>query len=93
MAIENHISTAYDKDLRQIEDLIVAMGGLVEQQIEVAANVLISRDLEMAEKLRADDKRVDELGRDRPVGCASHRFASAKGAGFACGSGGAQSRC
>ena len=61
MAIENHISTAYDKDLRQIEDLIVAMGGLVEQQIEVAANVLISRDLEMAEKLRADDKQVDEL--------------------------------
>jgi len=61
MSTESHISTAFDKDLRQIEDLVVAMGGLVEQQIDDAAAVLISRDLELADKLKADDKKVDEI--------------------------------
>ena len=60
-ATEAHISTAFDKDLRQIEDLVVTMGGLVEQQIEDAAEIMATRDLELADKLRAEDKRVDAI--------------------------------
>ena len=59
--LEPHIATIFDKDLREIEDLVVTMGGLVEQQIEDAAAVLESRDLELAEKLRNADKAVDEI--------------------------------
>ncbi|MEL6947797.1 MAG: phosphate signaling complex protein PhoU [Pseudomonadota bacterium] len=58
---EDHISSAFDADLRQIENLVVTMGGLVEQQIEDAAAVIVSRDLERAEALIAADKRLDEV--------------------------------
>jgi len=58
---EAHISSAYDKDLRQIEDLVVKMGGLVEQHIVDAATLMTTRDLELADKLKAADKQVDAL--------------------------------
>lgn len=56
-----HISTAFASDLRKIENLVVTMGGLVEQQIEHAAEVIVSRDLELADKLIASDAEVDAL--------------------------------
>ncbi|MDD9910728.1 MAG: phosphate signaling complex protein PhoU [Ahrensia sp.] len=56
-----HIVSAFDKDLRQIENLVVTMGGLVEQQLEQAAEVIISRDLELADQLIASDDEVDKL--------------------------------
>ncbi|MFD0916097.1 phosphate signaling complex protein PhoU [Pseudahrensia aquimaris] len=58
---EAHISTAFDKDLRQIEDLVVMMGGLVEKQIEDAVEVMTTRDLELADALKASDKEVDRI--------------------------------
>lgn len=58
---EKHIASAFDKDLLQIENLVVAMGGLVEQQMEQAAAVIVSRDLDLARKLIASDKQVDAL--------------------------------
>lgn len=56
-----HISSAFEKDLRDIENKVVTMGGLVEQQLEEAAELIVSRDLEVAEKLIASDKAVDEI--------------------------------
>jgi len=56
-----HIMTAFDKDLRQIENLVVTMGGLVEQQLEQAAEVIVNRDLELADKLIESDEEVDRL--------------------------------
>lgn len=61
---EPHISSAFDKDLREIEELVVTMGGLVEKQLEDAAEVLVSRDLELAERLRKADAAVDALEQD-----------------------------
>ncbi len=58
---EAHIASIFDKDLRQIEDLVVTMGGLVEQQIENAAELIVSRDLELAQRLIASDKEVDAI--------------------------------
>jgi len=58
---DDHISTAFDNDLRQIENLVVTMGGLVEEQIEQAAHVIVTRDQEKAAELIASDKRVDEI--------------------------------
>ncbi len=56
-----HISTAFDNDLRQIEKLVVTMGGLVEHQLEQAAQVIVNRDLELADELIKSDEEVDQL--------------------------------
>ncbi len=59
--LNRHIASAFDKDLALIEDKVVTMGGLVEQQIEDAAELIVSRDQDVAAKLLADDKAVDDL--------------------------------
>ena len=58
---KTHIVKSFDDDLAQIESLILEMGGLVETQILEAAQALINRDLELAKKVRSDDKVVDQL--------------------------------
>lgn len=58
---EQHIHSAYDRDLEALQAMIVKMGGLVESGILQVGDALIHRDVEAAEKIRAADKRVDEL--------------------------------
>ena len=59
--MNEHISSAYDRDLEGITTLIMKMGGLVEEAILLAANSLAERDVEMAEKVRKSDKAIDDL--------------------------------
>jgi phosphate transport system protein len=59
--MDNHISSAYDRDLEEIQALVMRMGGLVEQSILSAAEALVNRDLELAEAIRAGDKAIDAL--------------------------------
>ena len=59
--MNDHISSAYDRDLEHIVTLIMKMGGLVEEAILNAASSLETRDLEMAEAARAADKIIDAL--------------------------------
>ncbi|MFT6073278.1 MAG: phosphate transport system protein [Yoonia sp.] len=59
--MNEHISSAYDRDLQRITTLIMKMGGLVEEAILKAAKSLADRDLEMAEEVRAGDKAIDAL--------------------------------
>ncbi len=56
-----HIASAYDRDLEQILALMMKMGGLVEAAIIDGAQSLETRDLELAEKVRAADKKIDAL--------------------------------
>lgn len=56
-----HIVKSFDQELTQIENLILEMGGLVEVQIFEAVTALGNRDIELAQKVRNDDKAVDEL--------------------------------
>jgi len=58
---QGHIARAFDRDLEGIQALIMKMGGLVEEQIISAARSLEDRDEELAEKVRARDKLVDDL--------------------------------
>ncbi|MCF7700599.1 phosphate signaling complex protein PhoU [Loktanella sp. M215] len=58
---EQHISSAYDRDLDAITTLILKMGGLVEDAILQAAESLANRDVELAEKVRKGDKVIDAL--------------------------------
>lgn len=56
-----HIVKSFDQELKQIENLILEMGGLVEIQITESVIALGNRDIELAKKVRADDKMVDAL--------------------------------
>ncbi|WP_273508650.1 phosphate signaling complex protein PhoU [Planktotalea frisia] len=56
-----HISSAFDRDLEAIQAQIMKMGGMVEAAILDAAKSLETRDLELAEQVRAGDKAIDKL--------------------------------
>jgi len=59
--MNEHISSAYDRDLEGLITLIMRMGGMVEAAILDAALSLEKRDLEMAKKVREGDKQIDAL--------------------------------
>ena len=61
--MNEHISSAYDRDLEAITALIMKMGGHVEDAILKAVQSLVDRDLELAETVRAGDKIIDGLER------------------------------
>lgn len=56
-----HILTAFDKDLEQVQALMLRMGGLVETALRDAIAALESGDLELAEKVKIGDRVVDDL--------------------------------
>ena len=58
---DGHIASAFDRDLEAIQAQIMKMGGLVEQAINHAAQSLDTRDEELAEQVRAEDKAIDAL--------------------------------
>ncbi|MDQ2088616.1 phosphate signaling complex protein PhoU [Marimonas arenosa] len=57
----HHIASAFDRDLEEVQAEIMKMGGLVENAILAAADSLEARDEEMAEKVRENDRAIDEL--------------------------------
>jgi phosphate transport system protein len=59
--MQQHISSAYDRDLEGIQAQIMKMGGLVEQAILDAAVSLETRDEELSEKVRKGDAAIDAL--------------------------------
>ncbi|WP_299922285.1 phosphate signaling complex protein PhoU [uncultured Pelagimonas sp.] len=59
--LNNHIVSAFDRELEGIQAQIMKMGGLVEASIMEAAASLETRDIELAEKVRAGDKVIDDL--------------------------------
>ncbi len=61
MMQDQHIASAFDRDLEGIQAQIMKMGGLVEGAIRESALSLDTRDEELAEKVRAADKAIDAL--------------------------------
>ena len=58
---DQHIASAFDRDLEAIQAQIMKMGGLVENAILEAAISLETRDEERAEAVRQSDKASDAL--------------------------------
>lgn len=58
---DQHISSAFDRDLEAIQARILKMGGMVEAAIVNAARSLETRDEELAEQVRKEDKAIDAL--------------------------------
>lgn len=59
--IDQHIASAFDRDLEAIQALLIKMGGLVEEAILLGAQSLETRDTELADKVREGDKTIDAL--------------------------------
>ncbi|TDT77838.1 PhoU-like phosphate uptake regulator [Litoreibacter halocynthiae] len=61
MMDQEHIASAFDRDLEGVQALIMQMGGLVETAISDAARALEMRDTELADQVRRNDKLIDAL--------------------------------
>ncbi|WP_323779326.1 phosphate signaling complex protein PhoU [Leisingera sp.] len=59
--VEQHIASAFDRDLEAIQARIMKMGGLVESAIREAAQALETRDEELALTVRQGDMAIDGL--------------------------------
>ncbi len=59
--IGQHISRQFNEEMENMRNKVLTMGGLVEQQIEQAAESFMSSDLGLAEKVILQDDQVDNL--------------------------------
>ncbi len=59
--ISQHISGQFNKELEDIRNKVLTMGGLVEQQIEWAVQAFTTGDTELADLVIKQDNQVDAL--------------------------------
>lgn len=59
--LNKHIVAAFDVELRGITDRIAEMGGLAEEQLSLALEVLQTRDAAITDRVVASDRRLDKL--------------------------------
>ncbi len=58
---DKHIASAFDRDLETVQSLIMKMGGMVEESITLAAQAFEEGDVELAQQVRAGDKKIDAI--------------------------------
>ena len=68
--IDQHIASAFDRDLEEIQAHVMKMGGLVETAIRDGAKSLKRRDEELADAVRKADKKIDALDTQIQEECA-----------------------
>jgi phosphate transport system protein len=59
--IGQHISQQFNVELEDIRNRVMAMGGMVEQQLVAATKAMVDGDGELAEKTYNDDYRVNAM--------------------------------
>jgi phosphate transport system protein len=59
--IGHHISEQFNKELEDIRNKVLTMGGLVERQIELAVEAYTAGNMELAEQVIKQDDDVDAL--------------------------------
>ncbi|QXT38361.1 phosphate signaling complex protein PhoU [Gymnodinialimonas ceratoperidinii] len=64
MPKQEHIVSSFDRDLEGIQTRIMRMGGMVEEAIANASTALNTRDLELAQAVRAGDRAIDAAEMD-----------------------------
>jgi len=61
MASTEHTSKQFDAELESVRSLVLQMGGLVESQIKLAVESLVSGDVALMNRVIADDHRVNAM--------------------------------
>jgi len=64
MTMSEHTIKAFDADLQDLTRVVGEMGGLAERQIVNAVEALDKRDIALAERVIADDGKIDALQRE-----------------------------
>ncbi|MCJ7591084.1 MAG: phosphate signaling complex protein PhoU [Woeseiaceae bacterium] len=59
--LTGHISKRYNKDIENLRNMVLSMGGLVESQLLLAISALVSGDSELGLKVANDDYKVNDL--------------------------------
>ncbi|MDD5580345.1 MAG: phosphate signaling complex protein PhoU [Methylobacter sp.] len=67
--IGQHISGQFNKELEDIRNKVLNMGGLVERQIDLAVKAFINGDSEIAEQVIKQDNRIDAMEMDIDLEC------------------------
>jgi phosphate transport system protein len=64
MTMSEHTIKAFDADLQDLTRVVAEMGGLAERQIVNAVEALDKRDVTLAQRVVADDAKIDALQRE-----------------------------
>ncbi len=64
-----HISHLFDEEMENIRNKVLTMGGLVEQQMELAVKAFITSDQDSAEKILLQDDVVNKLEMEIDYDC------------------------
>jgi phosphate transport system protein len=59
--VGQHISQQFDRELEDIRNKVLIMGGLVEQQIELAIKAFSNSDMDLAEQVIKQDNQVNTM--------------------------------
>ncbi len=59
-----HLVKSFDNDLKKLRDMLTEMGGIVENQMALAAEAILNRDPATAAQVVAEDPKVDALERE-----------------------------
>ena len=61
MVVTEHTSRQFDAELEAVRARVLQMGGLVESQIQLALEALISGDVALMNRVIGDDHRVNAM--------------------------------
>jgi len=61
---EPHLIKSFDQELRRLRDMMSEMGGIVENQVALAAMAILDRNSTAATRVVEEDPRVDVLERE-----------------------------
>jgi len=59
--LSDHISQRYNKDLIELRNSVLQMGGLVETQLSLAITAIVTGDSELGLQVAGDDYKVNKL--------------------------------
>ena len=59
-----HLVKSFDQDLKRLTDMLIRMGGIVENQVALAAEAIMDRNAEAATRTVEEDVKVDALERE-----------------------------
>ncbi len=61
MNLNTHISSKFNEELELVRNEVLAMGGMVEQQVEDALSAAVNSDSELAHHVLASDEKVNDI--------------------------------
>ena len=59
-----HLVKSFDQDLKRLTDMLIRMGGIVENQVALASEAVLERNPEAATRTVEEDVKVDTLERE-----------------------------